>query len=75
VRYNIKLNKVYDDINSIMFIFAACLADKYGTNCENTCHCLNGPDDCDKETGKCKSWQCEWGWKNPPQCQTGILSL
>ncbi|XP_076093741.1 receptor-type tyrosine-protein phosphatase kappa-like isoform X2 [Mytilus galloprovincialis] len=47
-----------------------CPDDTFGQNCENTCHCLNGPDDCDRETGKCGSWQCEWGWKGPPECQT-----
>ncbi|XP_052091999.1 receptor-type tyrosine-protein phosphatase kappa-like isoform X2 [Mytilus californianus] len=48
----------------------SCPDDTFGQNCENTCHCLNGPDDCDRETGKCGSWQCEWGWKGPPECQT-----
>ncbi|XP_060070821.1 receptor-type tyrosine-protein phosphatase kappa-like [Ylistrum balloti] len=47
-----------------------CNEGTFGENCTGVCHCLPNTGGCSNVDGSCSSFQCEWGYKDPPLCQT-----
>ena len=57
-------------ILKLVFLYADCPPDTFDPPlCNGTCHCKNGPSQCDPVSGLCEDYQCSWGWGSPPYCQ------
>ncbi|OWF37446.1 receptor-type tyrosine-protein phosphatase T-like isoform X2 [Mizuhopecten yessoensis] len=51
-----------------------CLEGSFGVNCTGECHCLPDTGGCSNVDGACRFFECEWGYKDPPLCQTECVN-
>ena len=52
--------------------FVDCVDGRFGVNCDNICHCKDGP--CNKSTGVCPSASCKNGFTGE-KCTKGRVTI
>ncbi|XP_033729933.1 receptor-type tyrosine-protein phosphatase kappa-like isoform X3 [Pecten maximus] len=51
-----------------------CTEGTFGINCTKVCHCLPNTGGCSNVDGACSFFECGWGYKDPPLCQTECVN-